>query len=79
MSSHVRTRFWVETGLAALTAVLAVVTQLWPNWIELVFRVDPDHGNGSLERVLVGVCLLVFLASIVVAGAEYRSHQAQLA
>jgi hypothetical protein len=69
----------VETALAALTAVLAVVTQLWPNWIELVFRVDPDHGNGALERVLLGVCLVAFLASIVVAGAEYRSHQTESA
>jgi hypothetical protein len=79
VSGHFRARFWVETALAALTAVLAVVTQLWPNWIELVFRVDPDHGNGALERVLLGVCLVAFLASIVVAGAEYRSHQTESA
>lgn len=79
MSSHFRTRFWVEAGLATLTALSALVTQLWPNWIELVFRVDPDQGNGSLERALVGVCLVAFLASITFAGAEYRRHQAQSA
>ncbi|HUY25225.1 MAG TPA: hypothetical protein VMV09_07985 [Candidatus Saccharimonadales bacterium] len=79
MSRRFRTRFWVEAGLATLTAVSALVTQLWPNWIELVFRADPDHGNGSLERVLVGVCLVAFLANITLAGAEHRRHQAQSA
>lgn len=79
MSRHFRTRFWVEACLATLTAVSALVTQLWPNWIELVFRVDPDHGNGSLERVLVGVCLVAFLVTVTFAGAEYRRHLAQSA
>jgi hypothetical protein len=79
VSSRFRTRFWVEAGLAALTAALALITQFWPNWIELVFRVDPDHGNGSVERVIVGLCLVAFLGSVVVASAEYRGHAAQSA
>jgi len=62
-------------GLAVLTAVVALVTQVWPNWIELVFRVDLDHGSGSLERVLVGVWLVAFLTSVAVAGTEYRRQQ----
>jgi len=46
-------RFWVETGLAAFSAVLLLVTLANPQWIELVFGVDPDQGNGSLEWLLV--------------------------
>ncbi len=76
MAHHLRVRFWVEAGLAFVTALLAAATQVWPNWIELVVRVDPDHGSGSLERVLVGVCLVAFLASVVLAGTEFRSHAA---
>ncbi|HUY24166.1 MAG TPA: hypothetical protein VMV09_02525 [Candidatus Saccharimonadales bacterium] len=79
MAHHFRVRFWVEAGLAVFTALLAGATQMWPNWVELVFRVDPDHGSGSLERVLVGVCLAAFLASVLLAGTEFRSQAAHSA
>ena len=76
MTQSFRTRFWVEAGMI-LTAALAVITQVWPDWIELVFRMDPDHGNGSVERVIVGVCLVAFLVSVLAAGTEFRSHASQ--
>ena len=48
-----RAQFWAEIGLALTTAILAVVTAIWSDWIEIVFDVDPDGGNGSLEWLIV--------------------------
>jgi undecaprenyl pyrophosphate phosphatase UppP len=48
-----RVRFWVESALASLTAVLAIVTVFWHEWIEILFKVDPDGGDGSLEWLIV--------------------------
>jgi hypothetical protein len=40
--------FWVRLALATVSAVLFLVTLAWHDWIEIVFRVDPDHGGGWL-------------------------------
>jgi hypothetical protein len=58
-----RARFWVESGLAVITAALAIVTAVTPDWIELVFNVDPDEGSGLLEWgfVLAGIVAVVLL------------------
>jgi hypothetical protein len=47
--------FWVRLALAGVSAALLVATIAWPDWIELVFRVDPDHGSGWLEWAIVVV------------------------
>jgi hypothetical protein len=67
MQKHLRRRFWYEAGFAVAAGVLAVVTLFAKDWIETVFRIDPDHGNGSLEWVIVaalavGSCVLSFVA-----------------
>jgi hypothetical protein len=67
MFASQRRRFWVEAGLSAATAVLAVVTLISREWIELLTGWDPDHGNGSLEWAVVA------LTSGVVARAEFTS------
>jgi hypothetical protein len=77
VKNPMRPRFWLETGLAVLTGLLALVTQFSPNWIELVFRFDPDHDSGSLERVLVAVCLGACVASVLLARAEFRRAATQ--
>ena len=68
-------RFWLETGLAALSAVLFFATLLWRDWIEIVFRVDPDHGNGSVEWLIVAVTLVAAITCSLLAGREYRRIQ----
>jgi hypothetical protein len=67
----VRRRFWFEAVLAAVTGVLFVVTLFWHEWLE-AFGFDPDHGDGSAEWLIVGVLLLVCVASSAVAGIEWR-------
>ncbi len=55
-------------------ALLAVVTLVWHDWIELVFGVDPDHGSGAVEWLIVALAAAVALAFGVMARAEWRSY-----
>jgi hypothetical protein len=51
-------RYRIEVGLAVLAALACVVTLISHDWIETVFRVDPDHGSGWLEWLIVAVLAL---------------------
>jgi hypothetical protein len=54
-----RGRLFIEAGFGAVFGGLAVLTLLWPRWIELAFGLDPDGGGGGLERMIVvasGLC-----------------------
>jgi hypothetical protein len=57
-----RLRFFLEVGCAVAGLLLAAVTIAWNDWIEIVFHIDPDAGNGSLE---LGVCLALVLIAAV--------------
>jgi len=63
MDSPMRWRFRVEVGLAAVMAVLAALTVVWPDWIEGLTGQSPDHGDGSAEWVVT----CIFAAAAVVA------------
>lgn len=65
----------VEVVLAGLSGVLAAVTFVWPDWIELVFRVNPDGGNGWLEWAVAGSLLLASAALGLLARARHRHLQ----
>ena len=45
--------------LAAVAAFVTAVTALWPDWIEIVFGVEPDGGDGSLEWAISLTCGVV--------------------
>ena len=49
-----RSRLRVDAVLAFLNAFLLVLTLVLPDWIEVVFRVDPDAGSGELEWLIAG-------------------------
>ena len=66
----------IELGLAAMSMLLFVVTLLWKDWIEIVFRVDPDHGNGSLEWLILAITGLATIGFSMLAGAERRRSRA---
>jgi hypothetical protein len=72
MRKNVRARFWIETGLASLTAGLFLLTLVWRDWIEAAFGFSPDHHNGSLEWIVVGVLFLATAALIALARSEWR-------
>ena len=67
----VRRRFWVEAVAAVVTGVMLVVTAVWPSWIERLWEVEPDGGDGSLEWALVGVLAVVTIMLSVVARVEW--------
>jgi hypothetical protein len=48
-----RIRIKLELSLAFAVTMLGIVTIRWRDWIESVFRFDPDHHNGSLEWALI--------------------------
>ena len=67
-----------ESALACLSALLAVTTLLWRDWIELVFRVDPDRGSGVLEWAVVGACVAMSVAFAALARREASKPLARL-
>jgi undecaprenyl pyrophosphate phosphatase UppP len=67
-----RNRFWVESILASITGAIAVVTLFWRQWIEVVFGVDPDRGNGSAEWLVVIILMIVTIGLALSARIEWR-------
>ncbi|MEA2685800.1 MAG: hypothetical protein QOE93_995 [Actinomycetota bacterium] len=72
MRQHVRPRFWIESSLALLTGILAVITLISREWIEVVFHVDPDQGSGLLEWSIVAVAAAATLVFALLARVEWR-------
>ena len=72
MPQGLRRRFWAESIFGSLTGVLAIVTIFWHDWIEAVFGVDPDKGNGSAEWLAVVILFAVTLVLAAVARIEWR-------
>jgi len=77
MSHGLRRRFWLQSILGSVTGIVTSLTLVWHDWIEAVFRIEPDRGNGSAEWLVV-VILLVFSAAFGVS-ARLESHRARLA
>lgn len=62
MAGRLPARVRVEVVLAAASAALGLVTLVWKDWIEVVLRVDPDHGDGTVEWWVVTTLLVVAAA-----------------
>ena len=65
-------RFWIALGIAVASTILLLGTALWKDWIELVFRVDPDSYSGALEWLIVAASFAVAAASFALARYEWR-------
>ncbi len=76
MESNVRARFWLESALALLCGVLAVITLVWRDWIEALTGFDPDHHSGALEWTIVVVLLVLFVVITRAARIEWRRLRA---
>ncbi len=77
MPSGLRHRFWLESVLALTTGAATIITLSWHDWIEIIFGVDPDEGNGSAEWLVVVILLIV--TSVLVLGARLEWRRARLA
>lgn len=78
MRNALRRRFWLEAGIATVTSILFVITLVQRDWIEIVFGVDPDNRNGTLEWLIVGVLLVVTITLFTLASYEWRRARAAL-
>jgi hypothetical protein len=72
MSQRVRSRLFLEILLCVLSALALGFTALWPDWLEIVFHVEPDGGSGSAEWIIVVAAMAVFGASSTLATSELR-------
>ncbi len=71
------TRFWLGSWVATASGLLCVITLIRQDWIELIFRVDPDRGSGALEWSIVGGMLALCLVSASLARREWRRSPAR--
>jgi hypothetical protein len=69
-----RARFWVESAVALVCALLFIGTLLVPDWAEILFRIDPDEGNGSVEWLVTVLVAATALVALVAAGLEWRAR-----
>jgi hypothetical protein len=63
MTHAQKTRFLGEAGLAGICAALALLTTVWPDWIEGLLGVSPDNHSGMAEWSIVlglGMVAVVF-------------------
>jgi hypothetical protein len=72
MRQRPRRRYWIEAGLGTLSGILFLLTLMVPDWIEEVFRVDPDQHSGSLEWAIVAVLAVTTVVSSLLARREWR-------
>ena len=72
MLANPHNRYRLEAGLALVAALLAGFTAIWRDWIEAVFRVDPDAHSGATEWAIVGILILSAVALGLVARREFR-------
>ncbi len=72
MRRNFRPLFWIEVGLAAVTGLLALITPVFPDWIEAVSGWDPDQHDGSVEWMIVIGLFIVTVALIAAAALEWR-------
>lgn len=76
MTYGLRWRFFFEAGAGAITTALFLATLLHPDWIETLFRIDPDNGAGSLERLMAGGLLVMTIVLLSLARREWRKTMA---
>jgi hypothetical protein len=62
----------VELGLGLASTLFAILTLAWKDWVEIVFKVDPDHHSGSLEWTIVAVAVAVTVIAVAAARFEWR-------
>lgn len=68
-----RLRFWSEVAAGTMFLLIAMLTLVSPEWIEIVFGADPDAGSGWAELVILAVAGCVAVTFAVLAIRERRS------
>lgn len=66
----------VEVAISLLLGFSAVLTAVWPEWIETTFAIAPDGGDGSLEWAVVLALACGALLMALVARRSIRALRA---
>jgi hypothetical protein len=72
MPNMLRRRFWLESTLAVVSALLFFLTLFTREWVEIIFHVDPDSGSGAFEWMIVVLAATASVASFLLARVEWR-------
>ena len=72
MKQQLRPLLWIEAVLALGNIALLSMTVVWKDWIELVFKVDPDAGSGAVEWSIMVVTLLLTVVFLALARSEWH-------
>ena len=65
-------RVRIEIVVSALLGAATILTAVWPDWIEGLFGVDPDGGNGTVEWLIVAVLAVATVAAIALTRHDLR-------
>jgi hypothetical protein len=74
MQNRLLTRFWVEMVLGLMSAALLALTIDVPDWMEVLFGLAPDAGDGSAEWALALFWATVSVLMFGFAGRTWRKH-----
>ena len=66
-------RFIVELGGSLASSAILILTLVWRDWIEIVFRLDPDHHSGAAEWAIVAFAFVATAALGSLAGRDWRA------
>lgn len=72
MNTSGKLRVACEAVLSIGCCALALLSTAWPDWIEALTGLDPDHGDGSVEWELVAAFALAALVSGLLARIHWR-------
>ena len=61
-----------------MTSILFVITLVQRDWIEIVFKVDPDNRSGTLEWLIVAVLVALTITLVALARYEWRRARAAI-
>lgn len=60
---RMKSRSSISASCALAATILAIVTAVSAEWIEILFRIEPDGGSGALEWLIVAAFALLALVS----------------
>jgi hypothetical protein len=66
---------WIVTALGLITGALFLLTVVNADWLESV-GINPDGGDGSVERLIVGGLALVTVVLLSVASYQWGKASA---
>ena len=79
MKKGLRFWFYAESILGTCTGILFVVTLFSRDWIENIFHIDPDQGQGWVEWSIVIGLALVTMGLGALARAEWNRTSVKVA